>query len=312
MSMRHMSRDFRLDFLRGIALLVVLIDHIEAQTPIALIRAWTPRTICFFDGADAFVFLSGLVFGRVFRTKLVQDGFLACQTKAIRRALRIYATYLLTAWIAIGLGIYFRDFSPNLASLLTLETGITNCVYRSVSMSYQPYGLEILALYATVFPFLPKAFCGACVAASLLGSLSTFPHSMSYFNLAAGGPLGGPKHLLDANADWGQDLLELKRFVDCHPEVVPIQLAYFGCADPNIAGFPHESILQNEKNELAPAFKPGWYAISVNHVFGYRHYDYDKPTFTRFQSLTPDAMAGYSIYIYHVTEDASAILNSAH
>lgn len=43
--------------------------------------------------------------------------------------------------------------------------------------------------------------------ASIGSALATYPHTLSYFNELAGGPLNGPAHLLDANVDWGQDLL---------------------------------------------------------------------------------------------------------
>ncbi|NQT14620.1 MAG: hypothetical protein HQ582_17820, partial [Planctomycetes bacterium] len=43
--------------------------------------------------------------------------------------------------------------------------------------------------------------------------------------------------------------------------------------------------------------RPGWYALSVNHLYDRsRQYRY----FLRFE---PVAMAGYSIYIYHITLD---------
>ena len=124
---------------------------------------------------------------------------------------------------------------------------------------------------------------------------------MSFFNITAGTPLGGPRHLLDANIDWGQDLLELKRFVDRHPDVSPIQLAYFGYADPKLAGFPFEPVSQIEDRHGRSVLKPGWYAISVNHLVGYRHYEHDKPIYTHFQRFVPEHMAGYSIYIYQIT-----------
>lgn len=141
------------------------------------------------------------------------------------------------------------------------------------------------------------------ISASLVGSLSVFPYSMSYFNLIAGGPKGGHRHLLDANLDWGQDLLELKRFLDKHPEARPIHLSYFGYAQPSTVGIDYEGVprlSEAEKGEMFPRLAPGWYAISANHVFGYRHNDSDTPGYTYFQRLTPVAMAGYSIYIYHI------------
>lgn len=40
-----------------------------------------------------------------------------------------------------------------------------------------------------------------CLLASIINRLWGFLHSMSYFNLAAGGPADGPRYLLDANID---------------------------------------------------------------------------------------------------------------
>ncbi len=45
------------------------------------------------------------------------------------------------------------------------------------------------------------------LTANVASTLATYPHTLSYFNEIAGGPLAGPTHLLDANADWAQDLL---------------------------------------------------------------------------------------------------------
>jgi hypothetical protein len=53
---------------------------------------------------------------------------------------------------------------------------------------------------------------------------------------------------------------------------------------------------------LTPGYnpQPGWYALSVNHL-----YDREKQ-YRYFLNFEPVAMAGYSIYIYHITpEDAN-------
>jgi 4-amino-4-deoxy-L-arabinose transferase-like glycosyltransferase len=159
--------------------------------------------------------------------------------------------------------------------------------------------------------------CGA-LAWSIGSSLWVYPHSLSYFNELAGGPTGGPAHLIHSNVDWGQDLLELKRWLKEHPEAAPLKLAYFGGFDPIHAGIEYTS----PKNDLsrdssesdgAQPIPPGWYAISVNFVRGFpfqicngdgtkRYLRQDE--LSCFQKLTPVAMAGYSIYIYHVTGEA--------
>jgi hypothetical protein len=54
------------------------------------------------------------------------------------------------------------------------------------------------------------------LAWSVGSSLWYYPHSLSYFNELVGGPMGGPKHLLDSNIDWGQDLFYLKDWLDAN------------------------------------------------------------------------------------------------
>ena len=153
----------------------------------------------------------------------------------------------------------------------------------------------------------------ASLAWSIINSLSVYPHSLSYFNELVGGPTGGPKHLIHSNVDWGQDLLFLKKWLDKHPEARPLKLAYFGYFDPKYAGIEYSapevpSVGEGEDPVDAP-IPPGWYAVSVNFVQGLPYFSYKgdgtKVSYglkelARFQRLEPVAMAGYSIYIYHV------------
>jgi hypothetical protein len=132
----------------------------------------------------------------------------------------------------------------------------------------------------------------ACVVAAALvwtcaSSISVYPHSLSYFNELAGGPRNGHYHLVDSNSDWGQDLIYLREWREQHSDaepfyvhlVCPYDLAWVGLESSRP---PHE-----------PA--PGWYAISV-HELHERHRRYE----WLLEGLEPDAMMGYSIYVYHV------------
>lgn len=148
------------------------------------------------------------------------------------------------------------------------------------------------------------------VAAGLLGwaavsSLWVYPHSLSYFNELAGGPKNGLWHLGGSNVDWGQDLLYLKRWLEEHPEAEPLHLGWerWWVVDPRIARIkstlpplgPAPAVLGSrvDPNELGP--QPGWHAVRVNMLRGRtKEYAY----FLRFE---PVAMAGYSIWIYHIT-----------
>ena len=158
-----------------------------------------------------------------------------------------------------------------------------------------------------------KAMVVVALTWSVGSSLWAYPHSMSYFNELAGGPKGGGEHLMNSNIDHGQDLLYLKNWLDKHPEVTLDGLAFHGSYPATLAGIPEtphpppgppsdNSTAKDGRatNQFGP--KPGWYAVSVNYLYGRsRQYRY-------FLDFEPAASAGYSIYIYHVTlEDANRV-----
>jgi hypothetical protein len=182
---------------------------------------------------------------------------------------------------------------------------------------------------------------------SVGSSLSIYPHSLSYFNeLAAilptpadesyptpiktheenqgllsrivsvitAGPRNAPRHLLDSNIDWGQDLFYLKDWLDTHSDVTLAGLAVWGSYPATLTGIPqtpmplpgpiekqpvsavtNNRVANQTADDLGP--KPGWYALSVNYI-----YDRDRQ-YRYFLNFEPVAMAGYSIYIYHITLD---------
>ncbi|HEV8198546.1 MAG TPA: glycosyltransferase family 39 protein [Candidatus Polarisedimenticolia bacterium] len=167
----------------------------------------------------------------------------------------------------------------------------------------------------------------ACVAAALawmvVGTLLVHPHELSYFNELAGGPRGGPRHLLDSNIDWGQDLLELRRVLHRQGVSEPIGLAYFGAVDPALAGLRYELPPRDPRvvppgHQVAsdgPALPPGVYAVSVNFLYGLPHrllgpggesVTSDERAFAYFRMLHPFARAGWSIEIFRVGPDEAA------
>ncbi|MEK6260873.1 MAG: glycosyltransferase family 39 protein [Planctomycetota bacterium] len=134
-------------------------------------------------------------------------------------------------------------------------------------------------------------------------ALRFHPHHLAYFNLLAGGPVGGRWHLVDSNIDWGQDLHALKAYLDQH-DVKDVRLAYFGTVIPSRVGI----------EAAAPPSRfpaPGWFAVSVNFVQGRPHAIRDAhgdrtqvgiDEFGYFRFFRPVARIGYSIDVYHLTE----------
>jgi hypothetical protein len=167
---------------------------------------------------------------------------------------------------------------------------------------------------------------GVALVSWVVGSsLVTYPHSLSYFNEASGGPENGPAHLVDSNLDWGQDLLFLKDWLEEHPQARPLGLAYFGAADPRSVGIdfrlpawgPGGLTPEEATSSPGPGPHPDYYAVSVNYVRGmsfpapdgrggwrlvpFHAYEY-------FRHFRPVARAGYSILIYHITPaEANAV-----
>lgn len=136
----------------------------------------------------------------------------------------------------------------------------------------------------------------------MVSSLAVYPHSLSYFNELAGGPKNGHAHLLDGNLDWSQDLLYLEDWIRKHPEARPIHVGFWGFLPlKDLQADYSEFDFHRPEADLETKIPPGWYAISVNHL---RHdFRMGNPKYAEFLKRRPDAMAGYSVYIYHVTAE---------
>ncbi len=137
----------------------------------------------------------------------------------------------------------------------------------------------------------------------VFSSARVLPHSLSYFNELAGGPYRGHWHLSNSNADWGQDLLYLKRWTDAHPSVTPLHLAYdLPLIDPSLAGVKSEPVPTDARFQTASAGddtplgpQPGWFVVSVNKLHDREHrFDY-------FNDLSPVDWVGYTMPVYHVS-----------
>ena len=124
----------------------------------------------------------------------------------------------------------------------------------------------------------------------LISSLAIYPHYLSYFNEAVGGPNQGHKYLLDSNIDWGQDLYGLRKYMD-EKGLKKIYFHYFGTAYPDTYGIVHESPPTND--QLTPDFK-GVIAISVSGLFS------KAEEYSWLLDYKPVARIGYSIWIYDI------------
>ena len=134
-----------------------------------------------------------------------------------------------------------------------------------------------------------------------VSAATIFPHNLAYFNELAGGPEGGYNWLVDSNLDWGQNLKELKAWLDAHG-VERVFLSQFSPSRPEVYGI--QATLLPPSPRAAPFAHfdpaPGWYAIGATTLQG--SYTPDVDTFAYFRVMTPTARIGHAMFVYHVTE----------
>jgi hypothetical protein len=111
---------------------------------------------------------------------------------------------------------------------------------------------------------------GILVAWHAVEALHVAPDFLAYFNELAGGPARGYKHLVDSSLDWGQDLPDLKQWLDREglqgPGHPPVYLSYFGTSRPDYYGI--DAIQLPGFPDLTPKRRPprltgGVYCISA-------------------------------------------------
>ncbi len=138
------------------------------------------------------------------------------------------------------------------------------------------------------------------------GTLSLWPHQEAFFNELAGGPAHGRYLLVDANVDWGQDLILLERLLR-EREINELYLGYFGTAVPEKYGItyhPTPGFLRFTAGAEIDAYNPytplpGWYALSMTSLqLGLMLQNNDM--YAYFLGKEPVACAGYSICLYQV------------
>ncbi len=108
-----MKRFIELDILRGILLLMMVVNH--APSPL---RVFTDQPIGFFSTAEAFVFVSAFLAGLLFQRRTEKQGFQAARAATVSRAFRIYRAHLMTLVFAFVVGSFFLANLPGMQHLL--------------------------------------------------------------------------------------------------------------------------------------------------------------------------------------------------
>jgi hypothetical protein len=179
-------RDQRIDVLRGLALIMIFIDHIPGNQ----LGFLTLHVFGFADAAEIFVLFAGfasmLAYGRV----MLREGILAGMRRAWARCGRVYVTHvlLLLSTIAVARAWESSFHVAPLSVAPLLDSGWEAFVHGLMLNALPPY-LDILPLYVVLLAGFPLLFlvmrwsrwC-ALAGAVLLWLAATFEPQLNFPN----------------------------------------------------------------------------------------------------------------------------------
>jgi hypothetical protein len=234
------KRDLRIDWLRGLAMTCVIVDH----SKLASLLSWfTYERFWVVTAAEVFVALSGVVLGMVYGHKLVRRGWLAVVRGLGRRALTLYLAFLaVTLSVVIlslaGIDVHslttWNDGQGGFVQFLDPRT-MNGAAWRDVAlMRYGPWAFQIVGLYvwlvaAAVPCLIALRFAGwrplLAVSWSLYLWYRIAPHPLTTAQFETVFPILAWQLLFVHGVAIGYHRERVSAFVARCPKVVPLVIA---------------------------------------------------------------------------------------
>jgi hypothetical protein len=153
---KESERDYRLDFCRGLALILIFIDHVPGNPA----SHWTLRKWAFCDAAEVFVLISGISSYLAYGSKLDRSGFKGCCTAVARRLTRIYGAHLLlffsaALFVRFASAYFARVDYVDFLQVKPLFADPRHYIPAALTLSYLPKYLDILPLYLILLGAAP-------------------------------------------------------------------------------------------------------------------------------------------------------------
>lgn len=168
------GRDLRIDVVRGLALLIIFINHMPGN----VVSEVMPYRFGFSDAADIFVLLAGVSAAFAYGALIERRGL---AIGALRIAGRMWTLYI--AHIAVFLivcGVVARAVTSTQNPLYIEAINIQpffndtpSALVDALTLTYQPHYLNILPLYIVLLAAFPLIYRAVCLspALALLGSV---------------------------------------------------------------------------------------------------------------------------------------------
>jgi len=184
------KRILEIDFWRGFALIVILIDHVPRNG----LDRLTPQNFGFSDAAEAFVFLSGVSVTLAYAPTLQKAGFGGLVKRCASRAAKLYLVQI--AVVACGVAIPLAAAKVVGDEGVALGQGLSpflnspvSSLIRAAALAYMPVFSGVLALYVVLMLWAPPVIflASRSPASALLASIAVYVAGRS----RAGGDVDG-------------------------------------------------------------------------------------------------------------------------
>lgn len=170
------GRDYRVDFFRGIALVMIFVNHVPGN----VYEAFTNRNFGFSDAAEGFVFLAGFASAYAYGRPFLEGNALVASLKAWRRAGVLFLVHMTLTMATIGLFVW-AAFAIGDGRLLQ-QIGLGHLLHRTLDtllglsvLGHQFGYVNILPMYIVLLLmvpghllilrfFGPRAMMGAAIA----------------------------------------------------------------------------------------------------------------------------------------------------
>lgn len=136
-------RDLRIDFMRGIALLLMIVTHVEI---ISLVNLFTSERFGFTTGAEIFVILSGVVLGQTKRRQLQSCDMVTVSYSLLRRAATLYAVNIAIIVSVLALSQWSWLNSFELTHFTQRHDEISYALYPIAAQAREAWFNQILFL----------------------------------------------------------------------------------------------------------------------------------------------------------------------
>jgi len=160
---RHAARDDRIDLLRGLVMLVILVNHVALPS---LFHVLSVEAVGVVTGAEAFVLLSGLILGVVHGPRFRSGAGRDATRRLLRRAWQLYAVAAVTSAVVYAVGLALGNAAASLTTYTDPRTQQTFSLYGNapdpaelawglVTLAYGPGALNVLGLYVALVLIAP-------------------------------------------------------------------------------------------------------------------------------------------------------------